>query len=122
MDKSLAQEFRSLLLDERAAVVSHLRQLYGDSRLDADSLVDNAVSTNFGLLSGEPEPAAPQQQDIAALTLVDAALRRLDAGVYGDCMDCGKPIAHALLRRVPHALRCATCQVDFDHSGKRSTY
>jgi len=39
-----------------------------------------------------------------------AALQRLDAGVYGDCVDCGQPIALERLRVQPAAERCAACQ------------
>jgi DnaK suppressor protein len=44
------------------------------------------------------------------LLLVEAALQRLDAGTYGDCLDCGEPIAFDRLLVQPEAARCAACQ------------
>ena len=40
------------------------------------------------------------------LTLVDAALARLDLGDYGTCVDCGLDIAMDRLKVIPFALRC----------------
>ncbi len=44
------------------------------------------------------------------LTEVDAALARMRAGEYGECIDCGQFIAPARLTAYPTALRCVGCQ------------
>ena len=41
---------------------------------------------------------------------VDRAIARLDAGLYGRCDDCGRPISKARLDAVPFAILCITCQ------------
>jgi len=41
---------------------------------------------------------------------IDAALRRLEAGVYGDCSQCDAPIAAERLRAMPFAVRCTECE------------
>ena len=40
---------------------------------------------------------------------LDAALERLDAGTYGECMGCGEDIAPARLDFDPAAAVCITC-------------
>ena len=40
---------------------------------------------------------------------IDAALERLDAGTYGECMNCGEDIAAARLDFDPAATVCITC-------------
>jgi RNA polymerase-binding protein DksA len=45
-----------------------------------------------------------------ALDEIDAAQRRLEAGVFGMCEDCHRAIPLARLRAMPTARRCATCQ------------
>ncbi|HUB81627.1 MAG TPA: TraR/DksA family transcriptional regulator [Bryobacteraceae bacterium] len=39
-----------------------------------------------------------------------AALRRIDEGTYGLCIDCEEPIAPRRLAAVPWAGRCLACQ------------
>ena len=40
---------------------------------------------------------------------VDAAVRRLDAGAYGGCRTCRRPIPLARLEAVPEATQCVSC-------------
>ena len=40
---------------------------------------------------------------------VDAAVRRLDAGAYGACRTCRRPIPVARLEAVPEATQCVGC-------------
>jgi DnaK suppressor protein len=44
------------------------------------------------------------------LARIDAALGRLDAGMYGDCFDCGEEISDKRLRALPFAVRCMSCE------------
>ena len=49
-------------------------------------------------------------RDAAELADIDAALERLDAGTYGQCIECGTTIAPARLAAHPAAPRCVSCQ------------
>ncbi|HEY5791443.1 MAG TPA: TraR/DksA C4-type zinc finger protein [Gammaproteobacteria bacterium] len=40
---------------------------------------------------------------------IDAALRRIDDGSFGDCLGCGEPIAAARLAADPSATLCLEC-------------
>jgi RNA polymerase-binding transcription factor DksA len=50
--------------------------------------------------------------DVAARqrTAVLAALKRLDDGGYGRCVDCGRPVPDGRLEARPEAARCVQCQ------------
>lgn len=50
------------------------------------------------------------QMKAETLQRLDAALRRIDAGQYGNCTECGQPISSHRLRALPFAVRCTTCQ------------
>lgn len=41
---------------------------------------------------------------------IDAALARIDAGTYGLCEACGKPIPEARLEVLPEATLCVSCK------------
>lgn len=45
-------------------------------------------------------------EEIAQIKL---ALSRIEAGKYGDCSRCGKPIAKERLKALPHATICMKC-------------
>ena len=41
---------------------------------------------------------------------IDEALNRMDKGIYGKCLVCGKQISKARLTAVPHARMCIDCK------------
>jgi len=48
--------------------------------------------------------------DIKLLREIEDALRRLEHGTYGTCMECEEPISVKRLNAVPWARYCVTCQ------------
>ena len=44
------------------------------------------------------------------LEKVVAALKRMDAGTYGECERCGRPIDKARLKALPYAVLCIDCK------------
>jgi DnaK suppressor protein len=49
------------------------------------------------------------------VTMIDAALARIDAGEYGACADCGSPIDPKRLQALPFALICTECATRREH-------
>ncbi|MBX7115792.1 MAG: TraR/DksA C4-type zinc finger protein [Myxococcaceae bacterium] len=43
------------------------------------------------------------------LNEIEASLRRIEAGTYGDCEQCGSRIGRQRLRAIPEARRCISC-------------
>jgi len=95
-------QLRSALLYQRAELRAevHAAQLAKDAGIAA-------VST------GE-QPGSVEARTLAE---VEAALRRLDEGVYGDCADCGNPIGLSHLLVLPAARYCGHCQNLHDQPG-----
>ena len=50
------------------------------------------------------------QIKVETLNAINAAVRRLDEGTYGDCVECGDAIHEARLRALPFAVRCRECE------------
>ncbi|PJI93634.1 TraR/DksA family transcriptional regulator [Luteimicrobium subarcticum] len=89
----------------RGAVVEDVTAARQDSNVDDEHdpegvtlAVDRAQA--LGLV------AAAQARVVEA----DAALARLDAGTYGVCERCGRPVGADRLAAHPTARRCVTCQ------------
>ena len=55
-------------------------------------------------------------QGASELDQVNQALARLDAGEYGVCTDCEKPIAEARLKALPYATLCIQCAEEAERS------
>ena len=71
----------------------------------------------YGSQAAAASQVFAQQRDLALrdraesqLALVDDALARFDAGTFGRCARCGRPIAPDRLEALPWAARCIDCQ------------
>lgn len=40
---------------------------------------------------------------------IHAALKRIDAGTYGECVTCGESISEQRLKALPYAMQCINC-------------
>lgn len=58
-------------------------------------------------------------RDVVELRETEAALSRIDAGVYGFCIDCEEPISLERLEKLPSAARCLQCQSRREHADPR---
>ena len=100
-----------------------LAELRADVRADELQRQDAAIAGVSEVADHEDEAlreqfeqvdCARERRDIDELGEVETALHRLDAGVYGDCADCGEPIDVQRLLAQPAALRCAACQTTYE--------
>jgi RNA polymerase-binding protein DksA len=71
----------------------------------------------YGSQAAAASQVFEQQRDLALrekneqqLQAVDAALARIDAGTFGTCVRCGRPIAPERLEALPWAAHCIDCQ------------
>jgi RNA polymerase-binding transcription factor DksA len=74
---------------------------------------DAGVSDFKDMAAGQSQDVVEDAQgDQAALELeqVRAALQRIADGSYGQCLDCGEPIAERRLTAMPAAAYCIACQ------------
>ena len=98
---------RVALLEERARVLVELN----------DAEVEAPGPMTYGSQAAAASHVFEQQRDLALrdhneqhLAAIDAALARLDAGTYGQCTSCRKPIAPERLDARPWAALCIDCQ------------
>ena len=71
--------------------------------LDKDFAEQVVQMENDAVLAGIGEATA------AELAQINRALAQLDAGTYGVCSHCGRPIDARRLQVLPYSDRCITC-------------
>jgi DnaK suppressor protein len=105
----------------RAALLAERDRLLGEV---AETITAPGQMT-YGSQAAAASQVFEQQRDLALrdrassqLKLVDAALVRLDAGTYGPCLRCGKPIPPDRLEALPWATHDIDCQKILDHGGR----
>jgi DnaK suppressor protein len=108
MDQSALQMYRKRLLHQREMIVNRVY------RLEEELLETSAPAIDYGdrSLADEPEEVLLRldEQSRREFEDVQAALERLDTGVFGQCERCAKLISRARLDALPTARRCAPCQ------------
>ncbi len=90
----------SLLHDQREVMRMDLPDMPGGPLPATDEVLDSGVQEiEVGLMANEQ----------AMIREVAAALARMDAGSFGRCETCGKPIPKSRLEAVPYARECIAC-------------
>ena len=105
------RELTKILEDRRRQLGYEVHGKIRDGRRDC-------IKEHEGLDEGESSEVDIQediefaliQMKAETLNKIDAALRRLGDGTYGECFDCGEEIPEARLRAVPFAVRCRDCE------------
>jgi len=104
-------ELRKMLEDRRRelmhAVQGKMRDVRADGHRERDVL-DQGESSEVDIQ--EDIEFALIQMKAETLNKIDAALRRLEEGTYGNCFECGDEISQARLRALPFAVRCKDCE------------
>lgn len=114
------RDVRKRLERERQLAATRLRQMGGSIILEetttpADSVWDEAdhiqasEQREMGLMSRE--------RLVERIERLTAALKHIEDGTYGTCVECGKPIGQARLKAIPEAVTCVTCQEKIERGG-----
>ncbi len=117
MDKQKIAASQKQLLDMRVALLAQMAEQRGGqvSRAEAASALFGHPEDSPAQLATEKEiEFAIGEHEIAELDALDAALARIEAGTYGECIDCGVNIPAARLHASPEASRCIVCQEKFE--------
>ncbi len=100
----LREEIRQVL---RRSDSEQYAQIANEVRdLEDESFADLIVDVNL----------AEIDRDLDELRAVEAALRSVQEGGYGQCEQCGLPIEFHRLKATPSATRCYDCQSSFERT------
>lgn len=120
-------EYKKLLLEEKELITGEIQHIAKDtlSKSPKDAAGDISGYTyhiadlatdsynrefSLGIASSERE----------ILYDINEALKRIEEGSYGNCLECNKRITKKRLKAIPHTKYCITCQKSLE-SGKKPT-
>jgi len=108
--------------------VGQVRRLLADEADELRSEISKAESSIAARLGDSVSDAGDDQADVGAKTYErehelsltynardllaqsERALARIEAGTYGSCESCGRPIGKARLKAFPRATLCVSCK------------
>ncbi len=109
MDKRKVKTFRDKSLGRREGLVKQVmeaetysRERDSEATQDPADMAANAYTKEL-LFS-------MSANDRRLLDLIDEALKRIEAGEYGNCIHCSEPVLEKRLEAVPWARHCLRCQ------------
>ena len=117
LNKKDVKIFKDLLVKEKINLLKDINHLTNET-------LKKSLRDASGDLSGYAYHMADMASDVyerdfllqlaagerELLLKIDEALRRIEKGEYGFCMDCKKKIAKTRLKAIPHAAYCHGCQ------------
>lgn len=103
---------RKLQLEEELAEHTQSKSVLFDTQDPADQAQSLSIENlNISL----------QDNELEEYHMIRQALRMIDEGVYGLCMDCEQAISEKRLKLYPNATRCLACQ-ELAEEQKREGY
>ena len=99
------------------------RVLTGEIRAKREQTAAQANEDTMGVADTGDESVLRMQadldlqeagRDLEELQQIDTALRRMEEGTYGECIECDIDIEFPRLQAQPTALRCLDCQSQYE--------
>jgi RNA polymerase-binding transcription factor DksA len=102
-------KYKALLEQERSTLARQLAELGFGGASDTGLAYDANFADSSQVTAERSEAEALASELRSSLAEVERALERVEAGTYGTCLRCGKPIAPARLEAKPAVTTCISC-------------
>jgi DnaK suppressor protein len=117
-------QFEQRLRERRIALQMEIRETLLQAETDRDAQItgqspdaqEHALADQLGDVTN-----ADVARDAGEIRDIEAALERLAAGTYGECLQCGAKIPRSRLNAYPTAKRCLPCQQAHEQAVHRMT-
>jgi RNA polymerase-binding protein DksA len=108
-------QFGELLREERQRVIDAIEYLHKENPGSIedetdDETTDNHIAETATVTVDREIDYTLEENSENVLLSIDGALDRIQAGTYGTCVNCGKPIAEDRLAAIPWATHCIDCK------------
>jgi len=112
------QRFQKMLLQQKEQLLGNARKaLSGDIHLDPDDFPDeiDTASSEIGLSF----IGRLRERERGLLNKINAALEKIEQGVYGECENCGEEVGLKRLEARPVAELCIDCKAEQEKLERR---
>ncbi|WP_300369595.1 TraR/DksA C4-type zinc finger protein [Brachyspira sp.] len=112
------KKFKCLLLEEKKKTLDEL--LSGNETYEAlkDDSYGDMVDIAFQAYEKQNLMNFSQKEK-DKLDMLNNALKRIDDGTYGKCIDCKEEINEERLTALPYTLRCVNCMSKYEDKKRR---
>ena len=117
MTPEQATSYRQQLTDICTAILAQISDQRGGTLGRAEAAADHferREDSSAQVATERELEFAIGERETSELAMIDAALARIGAGTYGECIDCAAPIPAPRLKASPEASRCVPCQEKFE--------
>jgi RNA polymerase-binding protein DksA len=109
--------FRTILLEERQRVIDAINYLHEETPGSLEDETEEIVGTVDNHLAETATATLDREIDYTleensehVLSEIEEALKRIEAGTYGICRNCGAPISPERLEAIPYTTECIDCK------------
>lgn len=118
MDKEKLEFFRKLLTDRLEALLAEAGATIGDLTDDKEHLADDIDLASME--SNRDFQLRIRDRERTLIHKIREAIRRIDEGDYGICVNCGGDISERRLIARPVATHCIDCKTEAEQLERRS--
>ncbi len=118
MNAKKIKKFKDMLIAQKEQTMEELRKgdetynaLENDGHGDTADVAFHAYETQFLL--------GLSQKEKEKVEVIDNALKRIENGTYGKCVDCGEEISEERLTALPYSIRCLGCKTKYEDKQRR---
>lgn len=112
MKKKFLDKMEKLLINQKNELMG---KTYHSYTIDGDG--DETDTVQASLLDSINVHLTTR--DLEKVNLIDKALGKITANLYGSCESCGEDIAEKRLELMPHCLICVLCAEQAEHEAKQ---
>ncbi len=118
MKKKELEKFKEILLDKKEKILGNaIQTLEGDMALDVADLPDEMDLASSEYLQSFQFRLRGRERTF--LSKIDEALKKIEAGEFGICENCGEEISPKRLEARPETTMCIKCKEEQEQEEKQ---
>lgn len=108
LEKAVVEQYQNKLSQMREVIAKRVVSIEKDKNKVSGPINPDFQEQAVDLQNNEVLDGI-EEIDRQELNLISKALNKIDAGVFGECEECGEAISQKRLDAVPYAEKCIKC-------------